>query len=692
MIESELNNYFAHNKIETSIDGFNKLLYGGLVVPRDENLLLVIRGDDDTEKTVFSFQLVSSIAEAFSRINCQQEQKEADEQLEINYYTNYLSKPYLEDLLLDIHISSAIQKLTKKHVIGNDVSGKALSQAFFNTDEIVCRSNNSCIKEILPIDEITNQSDRMLCEEALYYNNRTNAIHLRTKNRQDQNTSNSENLIFPRKEETLNAYIKNSDLKNVEELIDVRYVKTNISKLDVSLTSIIEKISALLQLKILNLVCVNIVGTRCNPYRKMDICSLMDELRKFKVSILVVRDDVKIPAEKADMIINLSTSDYGDFDYKRSDLSIFKSRFQLTAKGMHQYKRRDYGLEVFPSLHTYCQQRRYLQRALVYTHSDVISETFQQYLNADSVMHSDYKNYIKEKDIISDAYLNALSPSAYKKFSIAQILNIIFINPIRIKFSNEQELTYRQKLENDFLYGNNGGITAIIGEPNTFKRFLTFGSAFSSAHKREHTLFLLLNKDSHVVRRRLQCPARSNKKCIDSCRNCYRYLHFMNIVLGCISPEEFLYCLMQQIDTAYSDGNIKRIIIDDLQIVEYCFPLLFKDSLFIPALIDECRDRKIALYILCDKNSCMRDSLSVLADNVICTDRDEKGSLDLFVERYSGYNSKPSKMFAGKIKRPERLFECYEMGSRDNRRVHFDFDADQIESFSKYTLSDYWKK
>ena len=395
---------------------------------------------------------------------------------------------------------------------------------------------------------------------------------------------------------------------------------------------------------------------------------------------------------RSDMIIDLSTSNYEDFDYKRNNLSIYKSRFQSTAIGIHQYKRRDYGIEVYPSLHTYCQQRRYLQRALVYTHSDVISETFQQYLNDDNFIHSDYNSYIEEKETISDAYLNALSPSAYKNFSISQVLDIVFINPIKNKFCNEPGQTYQQKLENDFLYGNNGGITAIIGEPNTFKRFLTFGSAFSSAHKKEHTLFLLLNKDSRMVRRRLQCPARNDKRCINSCKDCYRYLHFMNIVLGCISPEEFLYFLMQQIDTAYSDGNIKRIIIDDLQIVEYCFPLLLKDPLFIPALIDECRDRKIALYIMCDKNSQMKNSLSVLADNVIYTSRDEKGNLDLFIERYSGYNSKPSKIFAGKVRKPENLFECYEKGSRDNRKTYFDFDADQIESCTKYTMSDYWRK
>ena len=116
-----------------------------------------------------------------------------------------------------------------------------------------------------------------------------------------------ENLIFNRKEVSLNEYIKNKNLnlKKVEELIDTRYVKTDIEDIDYSLASITNKIKGLS--KDSKLVCVNIVKRRCNYHSNNDICSLIEELKKFKVSILVVRDDVKIPEERADMIIDLST-------------------------------------------------------------------------------------------------------------------------------------------------------------------------------------------------------------------------------------------------------------------------------------------------------------------------------------------------------------------------------------------------
>ena len=684
MLSNQLNKYFLYNKIKTGISGLDTLLYDGLVIPENDNLLIVIRGGDNTEKTIFGLQLISAVASEFAKLNYS---------ISVQCYSNYLNKKFRDDLLLDMLIASAVRQLTMCYISGKKITGKILTEAFFDTDNIVCCHFNPNATTFLPYSDLDTIPDKMLCQEALYYNNRTNALHLRIQ-RQDDSTSTQDNLVYSRKHDSLNDFFTNGNsLKDVEELLQTKYVNISMNEQSLSVQSIIRQLQELHVHTSENLVCVNLVNRMDNgSNEKEDICDLIDELKRFRVSILVIRDDVKIPSENVGMVIDLTTSNYKNVEYCLNYLTISKSRFQTTALGYHQYKRKDYGIEVYPSIHTYCQKRRYLQRALVYTHSNVISETYQQYLNDNVFDGHTYDSYTNDIDTIREAYRRALSPSAYKDFSISQVLDSIFINPIKNKKVQVGSQTYSQQLENSFLYGNNGGITAIIGEPNTFKRFLTFGSAFSSAHKKEHTLFLLLNKDSRTVRRRLQCPAISNKKCPDRCGECYQYLHFMNIVLGCITAEEFIYFLTQQIDTAYPDGKITRVIIDDLQILEYCFPLLFDNKLFMPALIDECRDRHIALYIMCDKNSIMTPSLSVLADNVVYTNRDTKGGLELFVERYSGYNSTPSKIFVGKVKSPTRLFECYERGSRDNRRAFFDFDSDQFESGTRFTMSDYWKK
>lgn len=671
-----------YNKLKTGIDGFDKMLYDGLVVPFHKSpagFIIVIKGADDTEKTPFSLQMVRGIALSLS---CY---KEA---MSIYYCSNYLDAEYLKDLELDMFLATALKSLISKNLQQDIAPTDRFTSFFFNTSINLLAEFNKGTKNCVTID--TSTCDQMICDEALYYNNRTNALHLR-KAYGDRHTSNEQNALFARKHESLSEYIQDKNLKEIEDLIGTTIIPSKIADKERNLSTLVSNLQ-LIDEKEKVIPCVNLVKPFAEEIAPTDILSLVKELLQFEVSVVVLRDDVKFPLEDAGMVIDMYTTNDNPSRYLLHYLSIYKSRFQSTVLGRHQYKRRDFGIEVYPSLHLYCQERRYLQRALVYTHSDVISETYQQYLEKfkDSQIEHSYATYLAEKDDISKGYFNALSPSAYKNISIHKALDTIFINPIKQVGAPGDTESKLMKIENDFLYGNNGGITAVIGNPNTFKRFITFGSAFSSAYKKEDTLLLLLNKDSKIARRRLQCPARSYKECDGLCNECYRYLHFMNIKLGCITPEEFLYYLFQQIETKYKHSEIKRIIVDDLQIVEHCFPFLYNDPLFIPALIDECREKKIALYIMCDKSSKLVDSLRALADNVVCTDRDTRGYLEIIVERYSGYSVKPSKIFSGVIKNPEKLFTCYEQGGKGKRHTIFEIRSSEISNRERVTMTDYW--
>lgn len=46
----QLDDFLRYNKVPTRIEGLDKLLYGGLVIPDNQSLLIVIRGADNTEK------------------------------------------------------------------------------------------------------------------------------------------------------------------------------------------------------------------------------------------------------------------------------------------------------------------------------------------------------------------------------------------------------------------------------------------------------------------------------------------------------------------------------------------------------------------------------------------------------------------------------------------------------------------
>lgn len=210
---------------------------------------------------------------------------------------------------------------------------------------------------------------------------------------------------------------------------------------------------------------------------------------------------------------------------------------------------------------------------------------------------------------------------------------------------------------------------------------------------------LLFNKEENTIRRRLPCPARllrKKHKDNDGCMRCYEHIHFMNIPMGAITPEEFLYYFDRQLRNGYEEGKkIKRVIIDDLQILDYCYPKLSKDPLFLPAIMYVCREHGVALYLLCDTHCNLRNPLRAMADNVIITEKTSQGKPRVYIERYAGYSITPSKMFCGEVKNVEELFVCRdrynEKGDRIQNSGNFSIDSTIIKDVKEADIKNYWK-
>lgn len=69
---------------------------------------------------------------------------------------------------------------------------------------------------------------------------------------------------------------------------------------------------------------------------------------------------------------------------------------------------------------------------------------------------------------------------------------------------------------------------------------------------------------------------------------------------------------------------IRRLAFWDLTQLEYRFPLFSDEKMFLPALVDLCKKRKVALLIMGAGNSALTRAASAMADNVIFCWRDEK--------------------------------------------------------------------
>lgn len=659
-------------KLSTGIRGLDKVLYGGIDVnvlkalqiggnniPRIPLVIAIKGSEDDNDKSVLAMQMLYGIAQSVEKIKADYQHINNGWNQPVMYSTYYQTHK-LDDMFLDYFISSSLQEILRKKASKDanvNLSSNIFTNLLFDSSNILCQgiSTNANI----PYSAVANTTDAMIGDGIIYYNRRTNSLHVKADLTADDNKYNQ---VYLRQFDSINEYSQRYSNKQQDALF---YKYTGAHFLPFSMIGNLTY--SQLTTSIANpkeLIAVDLSAYKDLAVTKIN--GLLNLLHDAKIVILVVDSTAEIPENRVNMMIELSQK--VDHKFVLKYLQITKSDSQDFAPGLHQYKKRDYGIEVYPRKELYLYERRYLQRALVYTHADALTETYQQYMKLQKYYidtpTTTYEDY--EADITSEENkpFYAIYPKNYMEQMSIDLLNRVFIpiNPLRNllhKSKNETEF-----IENEYMYGNAGFVTAVIGKANTYKRFLTFGGIFGSACAEDHTLIIMMNKEEMVTRRRLACPARP--LCGDrdkACRSCYHYIHFMNICMGNITPEEFLYYLERQIEVTY-DGDqkkhIRRIVIDDLQILDFCFPRL-NDGLFLAALAELCREHDIILYILCDISGKMLPPLRALADNVIITQKDKKdGHPLIFVEKFAGYTNTPSKMYCGKVKNVNKLFRCVE--------------------------------
>lgn len=660
-------------KLPTGIRGLDKVLYGGIDVnvlkalhiggndiPRTPLVIAIKGSEDDNDKSMLAMQMLYGIAQSVEKIKDEYQAFDEGWNNQPVMYSTYYQTHKLDDMFLDYFISSSLQEILRKKASKDanvNLSSNIFTNLLFDGSNILCQgiSTNANI----PYTAVANKTDAMIGDGIIYYNRRTNSLHVKADLTADDNKYNQ---VYLRKFDSINEYSQKYSNKQQDALFN-KY--TGLHFLPFAMIGNLTY--SQLTTSIANpkeLIAVDLSAYKDLAVTKIN--GLLNLLHDAKIVILVVDSTAEIPENRVNMMIELSQK--VDHKFVLKYLQITKSDSQDFAPGLHQYKKRDYGIEVYPRKELYLYERRYLQRALVYTHADALTETYQQYMKLQKYYidtpTTTYEDY--EADIASEENkpFYAIYPKNYMEQMSIDLLNRVFIpiNPLRNllhKSKNETEF-----IENEYMYGNAGFVTAVIGKANTYKRFLTFGGIFGSACAEDHTLIIMMNKEEMVTRRRLACPARP--LCGDrdkACRSCYHYIHFMNICMGNITPEEFLYYLERQIEVTY-DGDqkkhIRRIVIDDLQILDFCFPRL-NDGLFLAALAELCREHDIILYILCDISGKMLPPLRALADNVIITQKDKKdGHPLIFVEKFAGYTNTPSKMYCGKVKNVNKLFRCVE--------------------------------
>jgi len=662
-----------NRKISTGIYGLDQILYGGIqlypqIFELENFLSVVIRGGNGTSRALLGMQLLHGITKSLEIL------EEKSLIFERPYFISDKNKENLDDMLLDFFISKSIKIMMEQHIIDQKKwQGNTFAESFF---EMIPSSNRFSLDY--------SKLDKYIAEETVVYNSRMNTLEIAFPYKTDLSDNNASvgYTIAKRKES-----IQKIDFKKINALLPESFYPVKIVSKDQEMPK-----EDLIKKKNKMIPCIVTEPS----VKKFE--NLKPFYEKSLVSIFIVnKKDDDISQYNPDIIFEMRSYEDEVNKYFINQIRVSKSAIQTTALGWHQYKKRDYGIEIYPSLHLLLQRRRHMPKGILRSSNGILNETFQQYIDDEYLKEDTCGGDKNNNDFLKrklDSFkndneeqpwerLNDLYQSYNVNENIGDMLEQLFIKP---------------------LDENSGRCTAIIGSPNTYKRFLILGGTFSACSNHIHTLDILMEKDDSIMRKRMICPAMSynssgqiftctakkasrnckdcNKCRIPECYQCYKYIHFKNIRMGYISPEEFIYYILKQLSLLNGNDRIKRIIIDDLQMIDYSFPLLKQDKLFLTALISICKENNIDLFILCDKDAFLANELRFLADNVVCTNRSDKG-IRFFIERYSGYNE-PSHIYGCKVTNVNELFYC------KSNKSGFGINLNRIIPIRIDNLNEYW--
>lgn len=689
-------------KISTGISGLDKMLLGGLQLPmyspqnvKGQGIIITIKGCKGTDKTMFAMQIMHGITKSLRRYNGD------NGLLPPAFYSLNKTSYELNDLLLDLIISQCTRKMV---MLRQDLRKDSLyinslfADCIFQTDKKVSVGHEQDDNIPQLPDDFYTHIDKYISEGIAFYNIRTNSLHFRTP----QSIDSQANRLFERKYDDIKLYLDDvsrfsgdytdvDDFRNDFFAVNFNLTEAQSDEDNYNYTQTPAHKFTQIASKIqdernndgteLNIPCTVIDGISQISRQELDgfeLSAIERLLRTTSLVSIIVIDEVEEELFHSDLSIEMRRVENDNVNYTIHQLRINKCVFQMTAYGWHQYKKRDYGIEIYPSSHLLLQQKRYLQQSIINTSNGILDQNYLQYLDF-SKMYDPKKQFADyEKRRQADEY------NRLKELYVKRYYKCLSTSSGILGYLLAQKDTTP-----------NGKIIAIIGYSNTFKRFLAVGSSFCAAKKGYHTLFLTFDRLSSNLLQQMQCPALACKEnklsCVEElkkakgiehvqyedlndiscsscphscplkkCKYCYDFLHAFNINMGCISADELLHYLEEQLEIYFDKKGtrIKRIIFDDLQKVDFCFPLLKDNELFFAALKSFCQKRGIDLIVLCDKKAGLVNELISLSENVICMQRESNHEdISFLIEKFAGI-IRPSQIFKMKTKNIYELFQC----------------------------------
>lgn len=375
-------------------------------------------------------------------------------------------------------------------------------------------------------------------------------------------------------------------------------------------------------------------GLNANEFNRLPMDKLEILLRqKAQIAILIFDNRLLDYNTNADMIIEMKRSLYPVHNYTYFELQISKSILQTVSHGWHRYKHLANGsIEVYPSIHKILSDIKPLR--------DQVSN-----------LKKGVQNY-KPEDLGGNTH------------DINRLGNV--------------------------LYPKSGKVTSIIGASNTFKRYLTAVAISQALQKKKRCLVVLFNEDNQGF---LNILDKVDKTALSNTN-----LQFLDLPMGCISSGEFINIIQQYIYDFTKDCCDKRVSLFmlDLAEMDYSFPILKDETLFLPALVAVCKNNRneshnpnVSLHLVCNKHFSLIDTVVSVSDDVLCTSRE-----NVYIQRQEGEkeinikDTDANKEKDSKIALPLTIcLEKNSFGAEHNSRV-YKYYIEDILSATKDSILD----
>lgn len=401
--------------------------------------------------------------------------------------------------------------------------------------------------------------------------------------------------------------------------------------------------------------------------KRLPLESFVKELReRSRVSILILNDKETLRNLDADIIIDMQRRIDPVHNYTYHELSVVKNVKGQFAFGWHKYKPMNGLIYVYPSIHKLLSQQ----------HS--VDNTFIQAINT----NARYAQSFAEKNDVEPTFPNDNPEKSNASTNKDEIL---------LKLITPQE-------------DDKARVTSIIGNHNTFKRFLVSVSILNSILNGHEVFVLLLNEKRKGMLELIDKIRYDAGIEVDQAKEAYEHLFFWEVRMGCISPEELISFVMEYIKlqkkNPIKQNNPIDIFLIDLGTIEQCFPMINNESLFVPTLSTLCRERKVDLHFVCNKHFARRSTVCTVSDTLICTERDnkkdvkegetnnEKTHLTLYLEKNDfgpRFNCRIFKMDAYNLFVPDYGNTMrFNVRTNDNGMIVFDVDTKEISTMKDY--------